>query len=59
MIRHDKCGAFEAEIEKLKAENKKLREALKWYADIENGNNDWGMRAREALKEIDEKLQVR
>jgi hypothetical protein len=58
------------EIEKLEAENKKLREALQWYADRKNCDNpdfvhieidehgeeiaDGGYRAREALKEVDE-----
>jgi hypothetical protein len=50
MIKHDKCAEFEAEIERLKAENKKLREALEFYAEVEN--SDWGEIAREALKEI-------
>lgn len=35
-------------IDKLQAENKKLLEALKFYANV----NDWGMRAREVLKEL-------
>jgi uncharacterized protein (DUF433 family) len=39
-------------LEKEREENKKLRNALEFYSDIESGNNDWGMRAREALKEI-------
>jgi hypothetical protein len=58
------------EIYKLQAENKKLREALQWYADRKNCDNpdfahveidehgeeiaDGGYRAREALKEVSE-----
>jgi hypothetical protein len=59
------------EFEKLQAENKKLREALQWYADRKNCDNpdfahieidehgeeiaSGGYRAREALKEVGEK----
>lgn len=69
MISHDKCAAFEAEIEKLKAENKKLREVLEFYAVNGLAKIEVGMKiderltkefyingsyAREALKEVRE-----
>jgi hypothetical protein len=59
------------EFEKLQAENKKLREALEWYANRKNCDNpdfahveidedgeeiaDGGYRARKALEEVKEK----
>ena len=58
MISHDKCAAFEAEIEKLKIENEILREALEKITTIRR--KDWNddeykgqevYIAREALKE--------
>jgi len=70
---HKYCvvGTLDKLCEKLEAENKKLREALQWYADRKNCDNpdfahveidehgeeiaDGGYRAREALKEVGEK----
>jgi len=70
---HKYCvvGSLDKLCEKLEAENKKLREALQWYADRKNCDNpdfahveinehgeeiaDGGYRAREALKEVGEK----
>lgn len=43
---------FRFACEYKEAENKKLREVLEFYADIEKGNCDWGMRVREVLKEV-------
>ena len=71
---HDIAGYKErsgfVKIDCLQAENKKLREALEWYADKKNCDNpdfahvefdahgeeiaDGGYRAREALKEVGE-----
>lgn len=67
MLKHDKCAEFDTEIEKLKAENKKLREALEFYAVNGLAKIEVGMKiderltkefyingsyAREALKEV-------
>lgn len=46
------------EVNRLQTENKKLREALEFYAEIEQARNEWGW-AREALKELNEKLQIK
>jgi hypothetical protein len=65
MITHDKCAAFEAEIEKLKIENEILREALEKITTIRrkdwNDNEYKGQEvyvAREALKEINDTNKV-
>ncbi len=65
MISHDKCAAFEAEIEKLKIENEILREALEKITTIRR--KDWNddeykgqevYVARKALKEINDTNKV-